>query len=86
MKIEHGAVNNLIYKLILFYWNQDKKTTQETTPIEVPNVEAITDGKMIYTLKQWPKIFQQYAKRKYKMDIADIVRVVQMIYEKWNEK
>ena len=48
--------------------------TQEATQIEVPNFEATTDGKKIFTPKQWLERFRQYTKRKYKMDIAELIR------------
>ena len=46
--------------------------TQEATQLEVPNSEATTDGKKIFTPKQWLERFRQYTK-KYKMDIAELV-------------
>ena len=48
--------------------------TQEATQLEVPNFEATTGGKKIFTPKQWLERFRQYTKRKYKMDIAELIR------------
>ena len=48
--------------------------TQEATQLELPNFEATTDGKKIFTPKQWLELFRQYTKRKYKMDIAELIR------------
>ena len=56
------------------YIYRNKETmTQEATQIEVPNFEATTHGKKIFTPKQWLERFRQYIKRKYKMDIAEII-------------
>ena len=38
---------------------------QEATQLEVPNFEATTDGKKIFTPKQWLERFRQYMKGKY---------------------
>ena len=48
--------------------------TQEATQLEVPNFEATTDGKKIFTPKQWLERFRQYTKWKYKLDIAELNR------------
>ena len=68
MEIQHGAVSKLTYL------NFDETMTQEATQLEVPNFEALTDGKKIFTPKQWLERFRQYTKRKYKMDIAELIR------------
>ena len=57
--------------------------TQEATQIEVPNFEATTDGKKIFTPKQWLERFRQYTKRKYKMDIAELIRGEDMKQADW---
>ena len=41
-----------------------KKLTQEATQIEVPNLEATTDGKKLFTPKQWLERFRRYTKGK----------------------
>ena len=56
-EIEHGAVSNLIY--IDF----TETMTQEATQLEVPNIETTTDGKKVFTPKQWLERFRQYTKR-----------------------
>ena len=40
--------------------------TPETKQIEVPNFEAISDGKRIFTPKEWLERFRQYTKKKVK--------------------
>ena len=60
--------------------------TQEATQIEVPNFEATTDGKKIFTPKQWLERFRQYTKRKYKMDIAELIRGEEMTQNEWATK
>ena len=60
--------------------------TQEATQIEVPNFEATTDGKKIFTPKQWLERFRQYTKRKYKMDIAELIRGEDMTQADWATK
>ena len=59
---------------------------QEATQIEVPNFEATTDGKKIFTPKQWLERFRQYTKRKYKMDIAELIRGEEMTQNEWATK
>ena len=60
--------------------------TQEATQIEVPNFEATTDGKKIFTPKQWLERFRQYTKRKYKTDIAELIRGEDMTQADWATK
>ena len=60
--------------------------TQEATQIEVPNFEATTDGKKIFTPKQWLERFRQYTKRKYKMDIEELIRGEDMTQADWATK
>ena len=60
--------------------------TQEATQIEVPNFEATTDGKKIFTPKQWLKRFRQYTKRNYKMVIAEPIRGEEMTQNEWATK
>ena len=52
--------------------------TQEATQLEVPKFQATTDRKEIFTSKQWLERFRQYTKRKYKMDIANLIRGEEM--------
>ena len=68
-EIEHGAVSNLNYPLTF----ATKKMAEENK-IEVPNFEATSDGKRIFTPKQWLERFRQYTKRKHKMDITELIR------------
>ena len=42
----------------------------ETKRIDVPNFEATSDGKRIFTSKQWLERCRQYTKRKYNIDIT----------------
>ena len=51
--------------------------TQETKQIEVTNFETTADGKKIFTQTMAGKI-QQYTERKYKIDIAKLVRGAEM--------
>ena len=60
--------------------------TQEATQIEVPNFEATKDGKKIFTPKQWLERFRQYTKRKYKTDIAELIRGEDMTQADWATK
>ena len=48
--------------------------TQETNQDEVPNVEATSNGNRLSTPKGWLESFRQYTKRKYKIDIAELIR------------
>ena len=57
--------------------------TQEATPLEVPNFEATTDVKKIFTPKQWLERFRQYTKQKYKTDIAELIRGKEMTQANW---
>ena len=57
--------------------------TQEAAQIEVPNFEATTDGKKIFTPKQWLERFRQYTK---KMDIAELIRGEEMTQNEWATK
>ena len=52
--------------------------TTETKQIEVPNFEAISDRKRIFTPKQWLERFRQNIKRKYKIDITELIRGAEM--------
>ena len=58
----------------------------EETKIEVPNYEAITEGRKTYTSKQWLERFQQNTKRKHKIDIAELIRRTEMTKTGWPEK
>ena len=58
----------------------------ETKQIEVPNFEATSDGKRIFTPKQWLERFRQYTKRKYKMDITELIRGAEMNQNGWTGK
>ena len=66
-----------MFNLHRFYRNKET-TTQEATQLEVPNFKATTDGKKIFTPKQWLQQFRQYTKRKYEMDIAELIRGEEM--------
>ena len=68
-EIEHGAVSYLSYPLTL-----TTKKMAEENKIEVPNSEATSDGKRIFTPKQWLERFRQYTKRKHKMEITELIR------------
>ena len=50
------------------------------------NFEATTDGKKIFTPKQWLERFRQYTKQKYKMDIAELIRGKEMTQTDWATK
>ena len=65
-EIEHGAVSYLNYPITF-----TTKKMAEENKIEVPNFEATSDGKRIFTPKQWLERFRQYTKRKHKMDITE---------------
>ena len=58
----------------------------EESKIEVPNFEATSDGKKIFTPKQWLERFRQYAKRKHKMDITELIRGAEMTQTGWTGK
>ena len=64
---------NQHFNLSPFYQNKGAMT-QEATQLAVLNFEATTDGKKIFTPKQWLERFRQYTIRKYKMDIAELIR------------
>ena len=52
--------------------------TTETIQIDLPNFEATSDGKRIFTPKQRLERFRQYMKRKYKIDITELTRGADM--------
>ena len=58
----------------------------EESKIEVPNFEATSDGKKIFTPKQWLERFRQYAKRKHKIDITELIRGAEMTRTGWAGK
>ena len=58
----------------------------EESKIEVPNFEATSDGKSIFTLKQWLERFRQYTKRKLKMDITELIRGAKITQTGWSGK
>ena len=58
----------------------------EDSKIEVPNFEATSDGKRIFTPKQWLERFRQYTKRKHKMDISELIRGAEMTQTSWSGK
>ena len=60
--------------------------TQETSQIEIPNLEATSDGKRIFTPKQWLQRFRQNTKRKFKIDIAELIRGAAVTQNGWTEK
>ena len=47
--------------------------TQEAKHLEVPNSEDISDGKKNITPKQWLETYRQNRKRKYRMDITELI-------------
>ena len=59
--------------------------TTKPKQIEVPNFEATSDGKRIFTPKQWIEIFRQYTKRKYKNDITELIRGPEMTQNSYTE-
>ena len=60
--------------------------TQEKNRVEVPNLEATSDGKKIFTPKQWLERFRQYTKRKYKIDIAELIQGAEKTQNGWTDK
>ena len=58
----------------------------EENKIEVSNFDAISDGKRIFTPKQWLERFRQYTKRKHKMDIAELIRGAEITQTGWSRK
>ena len=58
----------------------------EESKIEVPNFEATSDGKRIFTPKQWLERFRQYTKRKHKMDITGQLRGIEITQTGWSGK
>ena len=54
--------------------------------IKVPNFEATSDGKKILTPKQWLERFRQYAKRKHKVDITELIHGAEMTQTGWSGK
>ena len=60
--------------------------TQETSQIQLPNLGAISDGKRIFTPKQWLERLRQYTKRKYKIDIAELIRGADVTQNGWTKK
>ena len=58
----------------------------ENSKIEVPKFEATSDGKRIFTPKQWLERFRQYTKRKHKMDISELIRGAEMTQTGWSGK
>ena len=60
--------------------------TQEATQFEVPNFEAISGGKKIFTPKQCLERFRQNKKPKNKMDIAGLIRGEEMTQNDWATK
>ena len=82
-EIEHGAVSKLNYHLNVI---ETKKITQESKQIEVPNLDAISDGKRILTHKQWLERFRQYTKKTNKIDITELKRGAEMTQNAWTDK
>ena len=52
--------------------------TTETKQSEVPNFEATSDGKRIFTPNQWVERFRQNTKRKYRIDITELIQGAEM--------
>ena len=80
-EIEHGAVSYLNYPYTL-----TTKKMAEENKIEVPNFEATSDGKRIFTPRQWLERFRQYTKRKHKMDITELIRGAEITQTGWSAK
>ena len=60
--------------------------TTETKQIELPNFEATSDGKRIFTPKQWLERFRIYTKRTYRIDITELIRGAEMTQNGYTEK
>ena len=58
----------------------------EESKIELPNFEATSDGKRIFTQKQWLERFRQYTKTQHKMDIAELIRGAEITQTGWSGK
>ena len=54
--------------------------------IEVPDFEATSDGKRIYTPKQWLERFRQYTRSKHKIDITELLCEAEMTQNGWTGK
>ena len=52
--------------------------------IEVPNLEATSDRKSIFTPEQWLERFRQYTKRKHKIDITELIRGIIIRQTGWS--
>ena len=62
------------------------KMTQETKQDEKPNFEDTSDGKRIFTPKQWLERFRQYTKGIYIMYIPELKRGAEMTQNSWTDK
>ena len=60
--------------------------TTETKQIEVPNFETTSDGKRFFTPERWLERFRQYMKRKYKIDITELIRGAETTQNGWTGK
>ena len=60
--------------------------SKETSRIEVPNLEATSPRKRIFTPKQWLERFRHYTKREYKIDIAELIRGADVTQNGWPKK
>ena len=58
----------------------------EESRIEVPIFEATSDGKRIFTPKQWLERFRQYTKRKHKMVTTELIRGAEITQTGRSEK
>ena len=58
----------------------------EQSKIEVTNFDATSDGKRIFTPKQWLERFRQYTKRKHKMDIIELLQGAEITQTGWSGK
>ena len=70
------------YLVTLFYRNQEDDRSKNRSTY----FEAITEGKKTYTLKQWLERIRRYTKRKYKIDIPELIRGAEMTQTGWLEK
>ena len=59
------------------------KMTEETKQLDVLNFRAIAK---IFIPKRWVKKFWNCTKRKYKMDITELLRGAEMTQHGWSEK
>ena len=82
-EIEHGAVSKLkLPKNISTKQRKWQKKARLKYRISKPHQTE----KKIFTPKQWLERFRQYAKRKHKMDITELIRGAEMTQTGWSGK